>query len=297
LAWQAGRNAHLGGVIHASAIVHPKAQVDPTVRIGPYAVIDEGVEIGPECDLGPYVYVTGLTCIGRGNRFFAGCVIGEAPQDLKYKGEPAELRIGDRNTFREHVTVHRSNHAGDATLIGSGNYLMQHSHVAHNVVFGDSVILAGGALVAGHASVGDFAFISGNCLVHQFVRIGTHALMQGGSAISKDLPPYLIARGGNGICGLNTIGLRRAGFTAADRLELKQLYRLLFRSGLNVHAAAATARQQFSSAPARIMLDFIAASKRGVCSDAGRPMLLDADEATAAQRPGAGNEPEEDSGP
>ncbi len=273
--------------------MHPKAQVDPTVRIGPYAVIDEGVAIGPECEIGPYVYLTGLTRIGKGNRFFAGCVIGEAPQDLKYKGEPTELRIGDGNVFREHVTVHRANHAGTATIIGSGNYLMQHSHVAHNVEFGDSVILAGGALVAGHVSVADFAFISGNCLVHQFVRIGTYALMQGGSAISKDLPPYLIARGGNGICGLNTIGLRRAGFPAADRLELKQLYHLLFRSGLNVHAAVASGREQFSSAPAKVMLDFIAASKRGVCSDAGRPMLLEADEAGAGgQRGGARNEPE-----
>jgi len=277
LTWQLRWLAHFSGVIHATAIVHPKAKLDPSVRVGPFAVIDEGVEIGPECDIGPHVYLTGLTRIGAHNRFFAGCVIGEAPQDLKYKGEPAELRIGDHNIFREHVTVHRSNHAGAATTIGSHNYLMQHSHVAHNVVFGDYVILAGGALVAGHVSVGDLAFISGNCLVHQFVRIGTLALMQGGSAISKDLPPYIIARGGNGICGLNTIGLRRAGFSPAQRLELKQLYRLLFRSGLNVQSAVATARQQFSGAPAKVMLDFIAASKRGICSDAGRPMLLDAD--------------------
>jgi len=263
-------------VIHASAIVHPNAKLHPTVRVGPYAVIDEGVELGPECDLGPYVYLTGLTRIGAHNRFFAGCVIGEAPQDLKYKGEPAELRIGDHNIFREHVTVHRSNRPGEATVIGSHNFLMQHSHVAHNVVFGDRVILAGGALVAGHVSVGDLAFISGNCLVHQFVRIGTLALMQGGSAISKDLPPYTIARGGNGICGLNTIGLRRAGFSPADRLELKELYHLLFRSGLSVQNAVASARPRFSGAPAKALLDFIAASKRGICSDAGRPMRLEA---------------------
>ena len=277
LTWQLRWLAHFSRVIHATAIVHPKAKLDPSVRVGPFAVIDEGVEIGPECDIGPHVYLTGLTRIGAHNRFFAGCVIGEAPQDLKYKGEPAELRIGDHNIFREHVTVHRSNHAGAATTIGSHNYLMQHSHVAHNVVFGDYVILAGGALVAGHVSVGDLAFISGNCLVHQFVRIGTLALMQGGSAISKDLPPYTIARGGNGICGLNTIGLRRAGFSSPDRLELKELYRLLFRSGLSVQNALASARQQFSGAPAKVMLDFIAASKRGICSDAGRPMRLEAD--------------------
>ena len=277
LAWQRRWIAHLGGVIHASAIVHPSAKVDPSVRVGPYAVIDEGVELGPECEVGPHVYLTGLTRIGARNRFFAGCVIGEAPQDLKYQGEPTELRIGEGNVFREHVTVHRSNHPGTATIIGSNNYLMQHSHVAHNVVFGDQIILAGGALVAGHVSVGDRAFISGNCLVHQFVRIGTLALMQGGSAISKDLPPYLVARGGNGICGLNTVGLRRAGFSVAERLELKQLYHLLFRGGLNVQNAVASARQQFHGSAAQVLLDFIAASERGICSDAGRPMLLEAD--------------------
>ncbi len=265
-------------VIHASAIVHPEAKLDPTVRVGPYAVIDAGVQIGPECDIGPHVYLTGQTSIGAHNRFFAGCVIGESPQDLKYQGEPTALRIGDHNVFREHVTVHRSNHAGEATIIGSHNYLMQHSHVAHNVVFGDYVILAGGALLAGHVSVGDRAFISGNCLVHQFVRIGALALMQGGSAVSKDLPPYVIARGANGLCGLNTVGLRRAGFSLAQRLELKQLYHLLFRSGLSVQAAMAQARQQSWDAPAMAMLDFIAASKRGICSDAGRPTLLEPEE-------------------
>jgi UDP-N-acetylglucosamine acyltransferase len=260
-------------VIHPSAIVHAQAEVDPTVEVGPYAVIDAGVRVGAQCVIGPHVYLTGLTTIGAHNQFFAGCVIGEAPQDLKYNGEPTRLRIGDHNCFREHVTVHRSNHPEEATVIGAHNYLMQHSHVAHNVLLGNHVIVAGGALVAGHVSVGDRAFISGNCLVHQFVRIGTLALMQGGSAVSKDLPPYLVARGANGICGLNTVGLRRAGFSPAERLELKQLYHLLFREGLSVAAAVDKARELFTSAPAKAMLDFIAASKRGICSDTGRPML------------------------
>jgi UDP-N-acetylglucosamine acyltransferase len=257
-------------VIHPTAIVHPKAKLDSTVAVGPCAVIDEGVEMGPGCMVGPHVYLTGLTTIGAHNRFFAGCVIGEAPQDLKYKDEPTRLRIGDHNVFREHVTVHRSTKVGEETVIGSHNFLMQHSHVAHNVVFGDHIILAGGALLAGHASVADRAFISGNCLVHQFVRIGTLALMQGGSAVSKDLPPYTIARGGNGICGLNTIGLRRASMTAPERLELKQLYHLLFRQDLNLRAAAEQAREKFSSAPARVLIEFVASAKRGVCADMGQ---------------------------
>ena len=212
--------------------------------MGPYAVIDEGVELGPECVIGPHVYLTGLTTIGAHNRFYAGCVIGEAPQDLKYTGEPTRLRIGDHNVFREHVTVHRSNKAAEDTVIGSKNFLMAHCHVAHNCRLGDQVIMANGVLLGGHVTLEDRVFLSGNCLVHQFVRVGTLALMQGGSAISKDLPPYTVARGDNGICGLNTVGLRRAGLTPAERLELKQLYHALFRQGHNLRAAVASARAE-----------------------------------------------------
>ena len=256
-------------MIHPTAVVHPKASLDQTVQVGPYAVIDEGVEVGPDCIIGPHVYLTGLTTIGAHNRCYAGCVIGEAPQDLKYSSEPTRLRIGSHNVFREHVTVHRSNKLAEDTVIGSHNFLMANSHVAHNCLLGDHVILANGALLAGHVTVHDRAFISGNCVVHQFVRIGTLALMQGSSAISKDLPPYTVARGINCICGLNTIGLRRAGLTPAERLELKQLYRVLFRGELNLRAALARALEQFSSGPAKVMLDFVAASKRGVCTDVG----------------------------
>ena len=254
-------------MIHPTAIIHPGAKLDPTVQVGPYAIIDEGVELGPHCILGPQVYLTGRTTAGAHNRFYAGCVIGEAPQDLKYAGEPTGLRIGDRNVFREHVTVHRSNKVAEETVIGSGNFLMAHCHVAHNCRLGDAVILANGVLLGGHVTIGDRAFISGNCIVHQFVRIGTLALMQGGAAISQDLPPYTVAAHGNGICGLNSVGLRRAGLTAAERLELKQLYRLLFREGLNLRAALASAQTKFTSAPAKVMMDFVATSKRGVCQD------------------------------
>jgi UDP-N-acetylglucosamine acyltransferase len=256
-------------VIHPTAIIHPGAKLDSSVRVGPYAVIDEDVEIGPYNILGPGVYLTGKTCVGARNHFFAGCVIGEAPQDLKYKGEPTGLRIGDHNVFREHVTVHRSTRATEETIIGSHNFLMAHCHVAHNVTLGNHVILAGGALLGGHVTVDDRAFVSGNCLVHQFVRLGTLALMQGGSAVSKDLPPYTVARGDNTICGLNSVGLRRAGLTPGERLELKQVYRALFRDGKNLRAALRDAQAKFSGAPARILMDFVAAARRGVCSDVG----------------------------
>lgn len=257
-------------MIHPTAIIHPKAQIDSTVRIGPYAVIDEGVRVAAHCSIGPYVHLTGNTTIGEANQFYSGCVIGEAPQDLKYRGAPTLLKIHERNVFREHVTVHRSAKAGEATSLGSDNFLMANCHVGHNCRLGNHVILANGALLGGHVSVDDRAFISGNCLVHQFVRVGTLALMQGGSAVSKDLPPFTVARGDNGICGLNTVGLRRAGYTSDQRLELKRLYHALFRSGRNLQASLAEARDRYCSAPAQVLIDFLASSARGVCSDTGR---------------------------
>jgi len=256
-------------MIHPTAIIHSKAQLAPTVTVGPYAVIDEGITLGAGCVVGPYVHLAGIVLAGAGNQFHDGCVIGGPPQDLKYKDAPTRLRIGDNNVFREHVTVHRSNKVEEDTVIGSNNFLMANSHVGHNVQLGNSIIVANGVLLAGHAVVQDRAFLSGNCLIHQFVRVGTLALMQGGSAISKDLPPYTIARGDNGICGLNTLGLRRAGHNAEQRLELKRLYRALFRSGRILSAALADAQREFGSDAAKVLLDFVATTKRGVCIDKG----------------------------
>lgn len=254
-------------MIHSTAVIHPKAQLDPSVEVGPYAVIDEHVTMGAGCRVGPHVYLTGHTRIGVKNRFYAGCVVGEAPQDLKYKDEPTELHVGDANVIREGVTIHRSAKLGEATVVGSNNFLMANSHIGHNAVLGNHVILANGALLAGHVEVGNGVFISGNCLVHQFCRVGTLAIMQGGSAISRDLPPYTVARWGNGLCGLNIIALRRAGLSADERLELKTLYHYLFRSTENLSTLVDKARGEFKSAPAKVLLDFIATSKRGVCRD------------------------------
>jgi UDP-N-acetylglucosamine acyltransferase len=197
-------------------------------------------------------------------------VIGDEPQDLKYKDEPTQLLIGDNNTFREHVTVHRSNKSSEATVIGDNNYFMANSHVGHNTQIGNHVIMANGALLGGHVTVGNRAFISGNCLVHQFVRIGTLSLMQGGSAVSKDLPPYTIARGDNGICGLNNVGLRRAGFSRDERLELKRLYHALFRSDKSMRLALKAAETAIRSASAKVLIDFVAATRRGLCTDVSR---------------------------
>jgi len=252
-------------MIHPTAVIHPDAKLDASVEIGPYAIIDAHVEIGPECRLGPQVHITGHTTIGSDNVFHTGCVIGDAPQDLKYADEPTRLQIGDGNTFREHFTVHRSNRLTEATVIGSKGFFMAHSHVGHNCLIHDEVILANGALIAGHVEIEDHVFISGNCLVHQFVRVGRFALMQGGSAISQDLPPFCIAMGDNGICGLNTIGLRRNGVRAEERAELKRLYRHLFQGDENRADALASAQDRFISDPAKHMLKFVSESQRGVC--------------------------------
>ncbi len=260
---------HFNSVIHPTAIIHPKAKLDSTVRVGPYAVIDEGVELGAHCVVGPHVYLTGLTTIGTHDSFHAGCVIGDAPQDLKYQGEPTRLRIGDHNVFREHVTIHRSTKTDGETVVGSHNFLIANGHIGHKSRLGDHIIIANGVLLGGYVTVQDRAFLSGNCLVHQFTRVGKLALMQGGSAISQDLPPFTVAQRDNEICGLNVIGLRRAGFAAEQRLELKRIYRKLFRSGKNLRAAIEEAQKTFTSPVAKTLLDFVAEAKRGVCSDFG----------------------------
>jgi len=257
-------------MVHPTAIVHPDSKLHPSVRVGPYAVIDGGVELGADCVVGPHVYLTGLTQIGAKNCFHAGCVIGDAPQDLKYRDEPTRLRIGENNVFREHVTVHRSNKLAEDTVIGSNCLFMACSHVGHNCLLGDHVILANGALLAGHVTVADRVFISGNAAVHQFCRVGTLAMLAGGSIATQDLPPYCVNRYVNELCGLNIVGLRRAGVSAADRLELKQLYRLMFREGRGLRAALVEAKARFRSDPARTFIEFAEGTKRGLCSDRSR---------------------------
>jgi UDP-N-acetylglucosamine acyltransferase len=270
-------------MIHPTAIIHPAARIGQGTRIGPYAVIDADVSVGEECEVGPHVYLTGRTRIGAQNRIHAGCVIGDLPQDVRFTGEPTSLIIGDSNIIREHVTIHRSNNPAEPTRLGSNNLLMAHSHLGHNAQLGSHIIIANGALLAGHVLVDDRVFISGNCLVHQFVRIGTLALMQGGSAISKDLPPYTIARGDNTIAGLNTIGLRRAGFTSSERLELRRAYHLLFRSPLKFTDTLARARTEFHSEKTRVLLDFLSFARRGFCADRGQGTeAAEADEDSAS---------------
>ena len=257
-------------MIHPTAIISPKAKLHSTVQVGPYAIIDDGVELGAGCVVGPHVYLTGLLTVGVKNHFHAGCVIGDAPQDLKYDGTPTRVRIGDNNVFREHVTIHRATKPDGETIVGSNNLLMANVHVGHNSHVHDHVILANGVLLAGHVTIFDRAFLSGNAAVHQFVRVGTLAMMQGLSGVTQDLPPFAVSRAMNEMCGLNIVGMRRAGINAADRLEVKKLYRELFRSGKNLRAAVTEAQGKFESDAAKTMLGFIAESKRGVVADCSK---------------------------
>lgn len=254
-------------LIHPTAIIHSGARLDPTVSVGPYAVIDEEVTLGPGCRVGPHVYMTGRTVIGADNRFHAACVIGDAPQDLKYNGEPTALTIGNGNVFREHVTVHRSSRPDQETVIGSNNLLMAGAHVGHNCHLGNHIIMANGSMLGGHVILEDKVFMSGNAMLHQFVRVGTLALIRGGSGATKDVPPYTVIRDINHLCGLNIIGLRRAGLKADERLELKRLYRLLFRSRSPLRPTAERARAEFQSPAARRMIEFVTSSTRGVCTE------------------------------
>lgn len=261
--------------IHPAAVIAPGATLGDGCQIGPFAVIDANVVLGPGCVVGPGVHLTGHTIIGARNRFHAGAVIGDSPQDLKYPGTPTRLRIGHENHFREHVTVHRSNKLEEDTVIGDRNFFMGGSHVGHNCVIGSDNILANGALLAGHVTLSDRAFISGNCLVHQFCRIGRLAMMQGGAAISKDLPPFCVARGDNGMAGLNTVGLRRAGIGAEQRLQLRRLFHVLFRSGMRLSHALVAARDTFPDPVTQEVIAFVAASRRGICTATGLRTPLD----------------------
>ena len=257
--------------IHPTAIVSPKAELDSTVEVGPCAVIEDHVRIGPRTKIGPHAYVTGWTDIGPDNVIHFGAVIGDKPQDLGYDGSETFLKIGAGNILREHVTVHRGALKDDRTTrIGDGCYFMCTSHVGHNSQVGNNVVMANCATLGGHVIIEDRANISGSCLVHQFVRLGTLCLMRGGSRVSKDVPPYCITNHTNDVSGMNIIGLRRAGVSLVTRTALKQAFRTLYLGGLNVSDALVQLRQMPESPELKHFVEFIAASKRGICAFSGK---------------------------
>jgi UDP-N-acetylglucosamine acyltransferase len=221
-------------LMHPTAVVHDGAQLHPTVKVGPYAVIGAHVTIGPGTEIGAHVVIDGQTTIGAQNRIFPGAAIGLESQDLKYDGSMSRVVIGDNNLIREYVTINRATKAGEATLVGNHNMLMAYSHVAHNCVVEDNVIIANSVALAGHVYVESGARISGMVGVHQFVRIGRLVMIGGLSRIDRDVPPFTLVNGNPAqVRGLNQVGLQRAGLTADPQVyrELKQAYRLAYRSG------------------------------------------------------------------
>jgi UDP-N-acetylglucosamine acyltransferase len=252
--------------IHETAIVHPGAQIGDGTSIGPYSIIGEHVVLGRECWVGSSVLIEGHTSLGVNNKVFHGAAIGTIPQDLKYEGAQSYVKIGDNNVMREYVTINCATDEGESTVIGNENLLMAYVHVAHNCILGDHVILANSVNLAGHVIIQDYAIIGGVVPVHQFVNIGAHSFIGGGSRIAKDIPPFVkVAGNPPRIGGINTVGLQRRGFTNEQISQIKQAYKYLYRSDLNVSQALELIENELSRTPEVMMLvDFINESRRGI---------------------------------
>jgi UDP-N-acetylglucosamine acyltransferase len=254
--------------IHPTAIVSPEATLADGVEIGPYSIIGPDVHIGKNTRIASHVVIERHVDIGENNRIFQFASIGGAPQDLKYRGEETRAIIGNNNTIREFVTIHRATiHDIGVTVIGDDNLLMAYTHVAHNCKLGNHIVMANAANLAGHIHVDDHAIIGGLTGVHQFTRIGAHCIIGGASAVTKDIPPYVMASGNfTKLYGLNLIGLKRRGFSEDTINALKKAYRIVFRSSLLLSTAIKKVEEEAPDIPEiRIFLDFIRKSERGIC--------------------------------
>jgi UDP-N-acetylglucosamine acyltransferase len=257
--------------IHPTAVVSPEAELADDVRVGPYVVIEGHVRVGPGCVLRPHAVLCGPLTLGHDNVVYSGAVLGERPQHTKYRDEPTGLEVGDGNVFREHVTVHRGTTQSWLTRIGSGNFFMAGTHVAHDCVVGDHCILANGALLAGHCVLEDGVYMSGNSAIHQFVRVGRLAMVSGCSTSVKDVPPFIIQKGINTLVGVNVVGMRRAGLGEEQINAVRQAFRVLFAQGNLLSVAAARVEQQLGAVPAVAeLLAFLRSSQRGVSTSRER---------------------------
>ena len=227
-------------LIHPTAIVHPQAKLHPTVKVAPYAVIGAQVTIGAYSCIGSHAVIDGFTAIGKSNQIFPGAAIGLDPQDLKYQGANSQVIIGDRNKIREYVTINKATNEGEATVIGNDNLLMAYSHVAHNCIIENEVIIANNVAMAGHVTIESQAVISGILGIHQFVHIGRMAMVGGMSRINRDVPPYLLVEGNPAkVRSLNLVGLKRKGFSLEEIKQLKKAFRILYRENLSLNNAIA----------------------------------------------------------
>ena len=254
--------------IHPTAIIAPDAQLDEGVEIGPYAIIKSDVKIGKNTIIGPHTVIDDYTRIGEGCHIFQFCSIGAPPQDLKFGGEKTRVIIGNFNTIREFVTIHRSTTSDiGVTMIGDHNLIMAYCHVAHNCKLGNRIVMSNAATLAGHIHIEDYAIISGLTGIHQFCRIGAHCMIGGASAVVKDVPPFTIAQGNHAkLYGLNLIGLKRRNFPEKTIKALKEAYQIIFRSNLLLEKALNKAQEEVEDcAEVRHFIQFIKESERGMC--------------------------------
>lgn len=253
--------------IHATAIVDSASVIGDNVSIGAYSVIGPDVTIGDNCSIAPHVVINGPTTLGSDNEVHSFASLGGPPQDKKYAGEPTRLEIGDRNVIRESVTINRGTVSGGGlTSVGDDNLLMAYIHIAHDCHVGNRTIFSNNASLAGHVTIGDQVILSGFTLVHQFCSIGAHAFTGMGSAIAKDIPPYLMVSGNPAAPhGINKEGLKRRGFSPETIMLLRRAYRLLYRSGLSLAEARSELQRMGNGDDAvKLFADFIANSKRSI---------------------------------
>lgn len=257
--------------IHPTAIVDPLAELADSVEVGPYAIVGARVRIGEGTTVGAHCVLEGPTTIGRGNRIAPYCALGGAPQDKKYAGEPTELVIGDGNTIREYCNFNRGTvQDAGATRIGDDNWIMANVHIAHDCRVGSHVIMANYSGLAGHVHLGDWAIVGGLSGVHQFCKVGAHAMIGHSTAVSQDVPPYMLVNGNPATArGFNAEGLRRRGFDAERIAVVKRMHRLLYREGLTVEQARQAIgrladEHPASAADVALMTDFLAQVTRGV---------------------------------
>ena len=253
-------------MVHPTAIVHPAAEIGKNTEVGPYCIVGEHVSIGARTILQANVVVNGWTQIGEDCHFFPFVTVGAASQDRKYAGERAITRVGNRTTLREYVSIQRATGADEVTAVGDDCLLLAYVHIAHNCIVGNGVTMSNLAQLAGHVTVEDHVTIGGQTGIHQFTRVGKHAMVGGMSKLTKDVPPYFLVEGNP--CqpyGLNSVGLRRAGFSVEDRHEIKRFYKLLYDPKLNVSQAIARMKEEAGTKPGRDIIAFLEApSQRGI---------------------------------
>ena len=262
--------------IHSGAMLGKNVTLGESNEIGTGCVIEDGVVLGSRNKLWMNVYVGPGTTIGDENQIHMGAVIGHLPQDHAFSGAPSVTTIGHRNTIREYVTIHRGTKEGTATVIGDDNFFMANVHIAHNCQIGHRVILVNLASLTGYCLIEDGAFLSGIVGLHQFTRVGRLSIISALSAINKDVPPYMLCGGRPAVVqGINVVGLRRSGISPSGRSDIKQAYKLLYRSDLNVSQALDAIERDCTSPEVTHLVAFVKASERGICAGNG---ALDADE-------------------